>query len=107
MSTQQPSTPKGKWFLNKAQFPMEDPGSKQRYEPGQPTRGTPTNWIDIQIGAGVLVELVPDGDGGFVEREKEPAAAAAVAGTADKPDSDKDKPDPDKAVDSKIPSPLK
>ena len=67
----------GKWFRSKAVFPMVNPGNLQRFEPGEDVKATPDAWTEAQTRAGVLVELVSDGDGGFVEKVVQAAKQAA------------------------------
>jgi len=48
MSTLKVLDTKGSWFISSASFPIVDPESGQRYEPGVPTQGTATKWVEGQ-----------------------------------------------------------
>lgn len=39
---------RGEWFTNTTQFRMHDPMSDTYFESGEPTKATPTKWLDAQ-----------------------------------------------------------
>lgn len=38
----------GVWLVNRAQFALHDPESSTRFEPGEPTKATLTDWVKAQ-----------------------------------------------------------
>ena len=49
--------PQGKVFVNTARFAFTDPTTKIRYEPGEPVRATPNDWLESQPFMKVQPEL--------------------------------------------------
>lgn len=47
----------GKWFVNTSQFPMVDGENGTRFESGEPTKATETNWVKAQA---VLNPFTPE-----------------------------------------------
>lgn len=61
---------RGKWFTNTTNFRMHDPMSDTYFESGEPTKATPTAWLEAQSAT------IPhtDEDGVVIEAGAAPAA---------------------------------
>jgi hypothetical protein len=49
----------GIWLHSIAKFPLVDPNTLTRFEPGVTTKATPTAWVQMQEAAGIF-KLVDD-----------------------------------------------
>ena len=64
----------GNWYTNFSQFRMHDPMSDTYFEPGEPTKATPTKWLEKQHAV-----IKPTTDDGVPIEDAETAAEPAKA----------------------------
>lgn len=69
----------GSWFTNFSQFRMHDPMSDTYFESGEPTKATPTAWLDTnkEVVKPTNDEGLPDDGSPSLEEAAEAEAAAA------------------------------
>lgn len=75
--------PAGKWFVNSAQFAFNDPESNTRFEPHEPTKATPTTWIEGQPTINEVEDPVEAAEKAAAETKLAEEAQAAAKVEAD------------------------
>lgn len=72
----------GSWFLHTGVYPLVDGESGARFDPGVPTKATPTDWVKAQPSIQPSNEAGEVGDA--LNKAPEPAQAPAKAPAAPK-----------------------